>query len=217
MTEASVPGNRAQSRGEEIANSVSHGVGLLAALAAVPVLVVAATGHGDPARIVGAAVFGATLVTLYLTSTLYHAMPHGRKKRLLRVLDHGAIFLLIAGTYTPFTLGVLRGGWGWTLFGLVWGVCLAGVGLKILRGTKHPGLSITLYIVAGWLMLIAIKPLWESVPVWGLFWLLAGGIAYTAGVVFYAVLQFGYHHLVWHVCVVTGSACHFVAVLRYSA
>ncbi len=217
MTPTSAPGRRAQSRGEEIANSVSHGVGLLAALGAVPVLIVAAAGRGKAAGIVGAAVFGATLVTLYLASTLYHATPQGRRKQLLAVLDHGAIFLLIAGTYTPFTLGVLRGGWGWTLFGLVWGLCLAGVGFKILRGTAHPGLSITLYIVAGWLMLIAIKPLWESVPAWGLFWLLAGGIAYTAGVVFYAALQFGYHHLVWHVCVVAGSACHFVAVLRYSA
>ena len=217
MIEASVQGYHAQSRGEEIANSVSHGVGLLAAIAAVPVLVVAAAGRGEPAGIVGAAVFGVTLMTLYLLSTLYHATPRGRKKQLLRLLDHAAIFLLIAGTYTPFTLGVLRGGWGWTLFGLVWGLCLAGVALKILRGTGHPRLSITLYIAAGWLMLIAVKPLWESVPAWGLFWLLAGGIAYTAGVVFYAALQFRYHHLVWHLCVVAGSGCHFVAVLRYAA
>ncbi len=217
MTEASVQANRAQSRGEEIANSVSHGFGLLAALAAVPVLVVAATGHGDPAGIVGAAVFGATLVTLYLASTLYHVTRRGRTKQLLRVLDHGAIFLLIAGTYTPFTLGALRGGWGWTLFGLVWGLCLAGVGLKIFRGTGHRGLSITLYLLAGWLMLIAIKPMWEAVPAWGLFWILAGGLAYTAGVVFYAARQLPYHHLVWHLCVVAGSACHFVAVHRYAA
>ncbi len=217
MIEASVQGYHAQSRGEEIANSVSHGVGLLAAIAAVPVLVVAAAGHRDPAGIVGAAVFGATLVALYLTSTLYHATPRGRTKQLLRVLDHGAIFLLIAGTYTPFTLGALRGGWGWTLFGLVWGLCLAGVGLKIFRGTGHRGLSITLYLLAGWLMLIAIKPMWEAVPAWGLFWILAGGLAYTAGVVFYAARQLPYHHLVWHLCVVAGSACHFVAVLRYAA
>ncbi len=217
MVAVSVQGNRAQSRGEEIANSVSHGFGLLAAIAAVPVLIVAATGRGGAAGIVGAAVFGATLVTLYLLSTLYHATPRGRKKQLLRVLDHGAIFLLIAGTYTPFTLGVLRGGWGWTLFGLIWALCLAGVWLKILRGTAHPRLSITLYLFAGWMMLIAAKPMWESVPAWGLLWLLAGGIAYTAGVVFYSVLRFRYHHLVWHVCVIAGSACHFVAVLRYSA
>ncbi|KRT73545.1 MAG: hemolysin III family channel protein, hemolysin III [Deltaproteobacteria bacterium CSP1-8] len=208
---------RTQSLGEEIANSVSHGVGLLAAVAVAPVLVLSAVQHGGAGRIVGATVFAATMVLLYLTSTLYHALPRNRAKRVFQVLDHAAIFLMIAGTYTPFTLGVLRGTWGWTLFGLVWSLALAGVVLTAVRGVRYPKLSTCLYLAMGWLILIAVKPLWLRVPAWGLFWLLAGGIAYTVGVVFYAAKRVCYSHFVWHLFVITGTACHFIAVLWFAA
>ena len=208
---------RTQSLGEEIANSVSHGVGLLAAVAAAPVLVLSAVQHDGAARIVGASVFEATMVLLYLTSTLYHALPRNRAKRVFQVLDHAAIFLMIAGTYTPFTLGVLRGTWGWTLFGLVWGLALAGVVLTALGGVRYPKLSTCLYLAMGWLILVAVKPLWLRMPAWGLLWLSAGGIAYTAGVAFYAAKRVRYSHFVWNLFVIAGTACHYIAVLRYAA
>lgn len=217
MNEALVLPKRMQSVGEEIANSVSHGVGLLAAVVLVPVLVIAAVQRGDAAQIVGASIFGAAMVLVYLTSTLYHALPRSRAKQVFRVLDHGAIFLLIAGTYTPFTLGVLRGPWGWTLFGLVWGLAVAGVVLKAVGGVRHPKASTYLYLAMGWLGLIAVKPLWLNVPTSGLLWLLAGGIAYTAGVAFYTSKQARYSHFVWHLFVIAGTACHSVAVLLYAA
>lgn len=217
MIEAPARRDRTESRGEEIANSVSHGIGLLAALAAVPVLVLGAVQRGGAAGIVGASVFAATIVLLYLASTLYHALPRKRAKRVFRVLDHGAIYLLIAGTYTPFTLGVLRGTWGWTLFGLVWSLAVAGVVLKAVGRVRHPTLSTCLYLAMGWLVLIAAKPLWLRVPPWGLFWLLAGGIAYTAGVAFFAARRVRYSHFVWHLFVLAGTACHFIAVLLYAA
>lgn len=210
--------DRPQSLGEEIANSVSHGVGLLAALAAAPVLITIAAQRGDAAAVVSASVFAATMLLLYLTSTLYHALPDNGAKRVFQVLDHGAIFLLIAGTYTPFTLGVLRGPWGWTLFGLVWGLALAGVVLKAVGGMRYPRLSTVLYLAMGWLAVIAIKPLWLHLPAWGLFWLLAGGIAYTVGVGFFANDERGrYNHFIWHLFVIAGTTCHFVAVLHYAA
>lgn len=206
------------SLGEEIANGVSHGVGLAAAVAALPILVQAAVQDGGATRIVSAAVFGATMVLLYLTSTLYHALPRGRAKALLQRLDHCAIFLLIAGTYTPFTLGVVRGGIGWTLFGLVWGLAAAGIVLKAVGGAhRHPRLFVALYLTMGWLIVAAVRPLWLHLPHWGLFWLVAGGLAYTAGVTFYAARRLPYGHLVWHLFVLAGTACHFVAVWRYAA
>src|SRR3970040_12069 len=165
---------RTQSLGEEIANSVSHGVGLLAAVAAAPVLVLSAVRQGGSARIAGASVFAAAMVLLYLTSTLYHALPNNRAKRVFQVLDRAAIFLMIAGTYTPFTLGVLRRTWGATLFGLVWGLALAGVILTAAGGVRYPKISTGLYLAMGWLILIAAKPLWLRVPSWGLFWLNTG-------------------------------------------
>ncbi len=215
VVEALLVRPRVQSPGEEIANSVSHGVGLLGTLIALPVLVIGAVPHG-PAAIVGAAVFGATMVLLYLTSTLYHAIPPSRAKRVWRILDHGAIYLLIAGTYTPFTLGVLRGPWGWTLFGLIWALALAGILLKSVGGVRHPRLSTGVYLGMGWLVLVAAKPLWQTVPGWGLFWLAAGGVGYTAGVGFYAATRVRYAHFVWHLFVLAGTACHFIAVLRYA-
>src|SRR3989344_8161944 len=158
-----------QSFGEEIANSVSHGLALLASLVAFPFLVVAASQRGDAAGIVGTSVFAATLVLLYLTSTLYHALPRTRAKKIFRILDHGAIYLLIAGTYTPFTLGVLRGSWGWTLFGLQWGLAVLGIVLKSVGGIRYAKLSVAVYLAMGWLVLVAIGPLMDHVPPWGLF------------------------------------------------
>jgi hemolysin III len=207
---------RRQSLGEEIANSVSHGIGLLAALAAFPVVVTAALNRGDPAGIVGASVFASTMVLLYLASTLFHALPPNRAKRVFQILDHSAIYLLIAGTYTPFTLGVLRGNWGWTLFGLVWVLAIAGTVFKALGGVRYTTFSTWVYLAMGWLVLVAAEPVWTLVPKWGLFWLLAGGIAYTAGAVFFMAERIKYFHFVWHLFVVAGTACHFIAVLRYA-
>ncbi len=207
---------RVPSLGEEIANSVSHAAGCLAALAAMPFLVLAAVRRGDSIAIVGASVFAGTTVLLYLASTLYHALPRNRAKRVFRVIDHSAIFLLIAGTYTPFTLGVLRGAWGWTLFGIVWGLAVLGVTLKCVGGIRYPRLSTVLYVGMGWLALIAIRPLWLHVPVAGWLWLIGGGLAYTAGIAFYAADRVRYGHFVWHMFVLTGTVCHFFAVLSYA-
>ena len=208
---------RPQSLGEEIANSVSHGIGLLAALAAFPVLLTAALNRGDPAGIVGASVFAITMVLLYLASTLFHALPPNRAKRVFQILDHSAIYLLIAGTYTPFTLGVLRGDWGWTLFGLVWVLAVVGTVFKALGGVRYTTFSTWVYLAMGWLVLIAAEPVLTLVPKWGLFWLLAGGIAYTAGAVCFMAERIKYFHFLWHLFVVAGTACHFVAVLWYAA
>jgi hemolysin III len=200
-----------QSLGEEIANSVSHGAGLVAAIAATPLLLSHAAQQGG-GYLVGTSVFGATIVLLYLASTLYHALPRGKAKRVLQVIDHGAIFFLIAGTYTPFTLGVLRGAWGWTLFALVWALAVIGVILKAVRGVRYPTLSLLMYLGMGWLGVVAIRPLWLGVPLSGLFWLLLGGIAYTVGAAFFTAERMGYCHFVWHVFVLAGTSCHFIAV-----
>lgn len=205
-----------QSPGEEIANSVSHGVGLLASLAATPFLIGSAIRRGGPFSIVGASVFAVTIVLLYAASTLYHALPDNKGKRVFRVLDHSAVFLLIAGTYTPFTLGALRGPWGWTLLGLVWSLAAFGIVLPALVGLRYPRLSTGVYLGMGWLMLIAIKPLWLNVPLAGVLWLLAGGVAYTVGVVFLAARRTRYSHFIWHLFVLTGSTCHFIAVFSYA-
>jgi hemolysin III len=157
------------------------------------------------------------MMLLYITSAFYHILPVSSAKRVFRILDHSAIFLLIAGTYTPFTLGVLRGAWGWTLFGLVWGIAVVGVVLKSIGGVKYKRLSTILYLAMGWLIIIAVKPLWLNMPSSGHFGLLAGGAAYTAGVGFYAAKRIPYAHFVWHLFVIAGTSCHFVAVLRYAA
>jgi hemolysin III len=209
---------RAQSRGEEVANSLSHGFGLAAALVATPFLIQHAIQLDDAGFIVGASIFAATMVLLYLASTLYHALPIGRAKRVFRVIEHSAIFLLIAGTYTPFTLGVLRGAWGWTLLGLVWGIAVAGVTLKALNRLTHPVLTTSLYLLMGWLIVIAAQPLSVRVPASGLIWLAAGGLAYTLGVIFFALdSRLRYGHFIWHLFVLTGTACHYFAVLWYAA
>lgn len=207
---------RRQSIREEIANSVSHGVGLMAVLAATPFLVLAAIPHGV-GSIVGVSIFAATMAALYLASTLYHALPSARAKRVFRVLDHGAIFLLIAGTYTPFTLGVLRGAWGWTLFGMIWGLAVVGVIFRVIVAFRRPRVSTVAYVAMGWMGLVGAQPLWQRMPHAGFAWLLAGGLAYTFGVVFFAAERVRYGHFVWHLCVLAGTMCHFVAVIRYAA
>ncbi|NTV10418.1 MAG: hemolysin III family protein [Zoogloea sp.] len=209
---------RPQSPGEEIANSVSHGLGFLLALACAPILIVAQARQGHAANIVGVSVFAVTMMLLYFSSALYHATPPSPSKRLYAKLDHGAIFLFIAGSYTPFALGVLEGAWGWTLFGLIWALAAGGLALKALDKLSHPLLSTGLYLAMGWLVVIAAVPLLERVSTAGVAWLVAGGLAYTVGVVFYltdARLKFG--HFVWHLFVMAGTACHFFAVLWYSA
>ncbi len=213
----SIWGERIESAGEEIANSVSHGIGLIGALAVTPILIVVASQHGGATRIVAASVFGATMILMYLMSTLYHALPEGRAKSIFHMLDHCAIYVLIAGTYTPFALVVLGGGWGWSIFGVVWGLAVAGIVFKIVGRMRYPVLSTTIYVVMGWLVIIAIKPLWQQMPLSGVIWLCAGGMAYTLGVTFYAAKGIRYHHLVWHLFVLTGTACHFIAVLKYAA
>lgn len=207
---------RVQSLGEEVANSVTHGVGALASLVALPLLVMAALPRGIPS-VIGNVVFGVSLVLLYVSSTIYHSLARNRAKRVLRIIDHSAIFVLIAGTYTPFTLGVLRGPWGWTLFGVVWSLAVLGVALTSAVGVKHPRASVLVYILMGWLVVIAIKPLITHLPPAGLAWLVAGGLAYTGGTVFYGWRRLPYQHTVWHFFVLTGSVCHFMAVLRYAA
>ncbi len=217
MNETPLRGERPQSRGEEIANGVSHATGLIAALVAAPFLLVPAIRHGSAWTITGAGVFAGTMALLYLASTLYHVVSQSKAKRVFRVFDHGAIFLLIAGTYTPFTLGVLRGAWGWTLLGLVWGLAIFGVTVKVVGGIRHPYLSTGLYLAMGWLIVIAVRPFWLHMPLSGILWLLAGGIAYTGGVAFYAAERLRYGHFVWHLFVLTGTTCHFFAVLWYAA
>lgn len=208
---------RTQTPGEEIANSVSHGIALLAALSALPFLL-AGERHLGIAGVVGATVFAVTMVLLYFTSTLYHALPAGRAKRMFMKLDHCAIYVFIAGSYTPFALGVLDGPWGWTLFGLVWSLAIFGVTLKSFDRLSHPWLSTGLYLAMGWLVLIAIVPLVERVPPAGVLLLVAGGVAYTAGVVFFMLdSRYRYAHAVWHGFVVAGTGCHFFAVLGYAA
>ncbi|HET8770496.1 MAG TPA: hemolysin III family protein [Gemmatimonadaceae bacterium] len=210
--------HRPQTTFEEIANCIVHGAGLFGSLVALPVLMSAAAGRRDPWQLAGSAVFGLTLVVLYLASTLYHAVPASRAKHVLRVVDHSAIYLLIAGTYTPFMLGALRGPWGWTLLVIIWALALAGIGTKLTIGFRYPRLSTALYLLMGWLMVVGIQPLMANVSREGILWLLAGGLCYTGGVVFYvtdARIRFG--HALWHVFVLAGSVCHFVAVLGYAA
>ncbi|MBJ6726820.1 PAQR family membrane homeostasis protein TrhA [Geomesophilobacter sediminis] len=214
---APVP-TREQSRKEEIANSLSHAIGLVAAVMATPTLITHAVQRGAPGFIMGASLFAASMVLLYLASTLYHAFPVGKTKRTLQVIEHSAIFLLIAGTYTPFTLGVLRGTWGWMILGLVWGLAGVGVGLKVMNRLLHPVISTGLYLMMGWLILIGIPTLVTRMPLEGLFWIGGGGMAYTTGVIFFAAeSRIKYGHFIWHLFVMTGTACHYCAVLWYAA
>lgn len=200
---------RLQSRGEEIANTLSHGIALLAVLVGMPFLVLSAGRH-----VVGSCVFAVTMLLLYMSSTLYHALPEGRAKQLWLRVDYGAIYFFIAGSYTPFALSAVSGVWGWTLFVLVWLLAIAGTVFKVSSRKCHPWLSTGLYVAMGWLVLVAAIPLVGYLSAQGVAWLLAGGVAYTAGVVFFARDgQWRYGHAVWHGFVVLGSACHVCAVL----
>jgi hemolysin III len=201
--------------GEEIAHATTHGLGLLLSIAGLTTLVVTAAVRGDAWHVTGAAVFGATLVLLFAASTLYHALTSRRAKQVFQRLDHAAIFLLIAGTYTPFTLVNLRGAWGWTLLGLVWSLAILGIVLQTAVPHRTRRLSLALYLAMGWMVLIAIEPLVQSVHPDGLALLVLGGVLYTLGVVFYAWQRLPYNHAIWHVFVLAGSACHFSCVLGY--
>ena len=208
---------RQQSGSEEIANAISHGVGFDVSLAAAPILIAHAVAQGNPVQTAGASVFAASVVLLYLASTLYHALPRSRAKRVFRLIEHCAIYLLIAGTYTPFTLGVLRGVWGWSLLGLIWSLAVVGIVLKAAGGVRYPAVSTAVYVAMGWLIVIAARPVWLHVPAPGVAWLVLGGLAYTTGVAFYAAKRLPFGHFVWHVFVLVGTACHFVAVMWYAA
>ena len=216
MNERVTSEERRQSPSEEVANAVSAGVGLIAAIAGIPLLFAFGTQRGSDWNVAGAAVFAATTVWLYLASTVYHVLPRTRAKRLFRLFDHMGIFLLIAGTYTPFTLGVLRGTAGWTLFAVVWSLAILGIGFTVFGRLRFRRLSVCIYLALGWLALFAARPFWLHVPLSGLLWLLAGGIAYTVGVVFYLAKRLAYSHFIWHLFVIAGTSCHFCAVLWYA-
>ena len=208
---------REQTFGEELANALSHGLGFLLAVASLPILVHHAAVQGGAANIVAASLFAGTAILLYLVSTLYHALPAGSAKRWFNRLDHASIYLFIAGSYMPFLLGVLKGAWGWSLFGVVWGAAALGVGAKLLDRLKHPLWSTGLYVAMGWVALIAAVPLFERMSAAGLAWLIAGGVSYTAGaVVFLFDSKLRYAHFVWHLFVLGGSVCHFFAALWHS-
>jgi len=203
-----------QKLGEEIANSITHGVGALLAVAGVAVLVTLSARRGTAWHVVACAVFGASLVLLYLASTLYHAISAPRAKRVFRLLDHTGILFLIAGTYTPFTLVTLRGPWGWSLFGVVWGLAALGVALELLAPRRRTA-AVALYLLMGWAVVIAARPLLSAMSAGGVRLLVLGGLAYTLGVVFYVWRRMPYHHALWHGFVLLGSAAHFFAVLYY--
>ena len=203
------------STGEEIAHAVTHGLGSLLSMAYLVVVVYLAAQRGTPRLVVGVAIFGATMVALYTASTLYHALTPPRAKRVFELLDHGAIYLLIAGTYTPLCLNVLGGGWGWTLFGISWGLAMLGIVYEVVLGRPWKKLSLVFYLALGWLLAIAVKPLMAALPAPALWLLALGGFSYTAGAVFYAWRGFPYHHAVWHLFVLGGTALHCVCVVRY--
>jgi hemolysin III len=201
-------------RGEELWNALTHGVGAVASVAGGAVLITLAAVFGDGWRVASASVFVATLVVLYVASTLYHAIPFARAKARLKVFDHCAIFLLIAGTYTPFTLISLRGPWGWALFGLVWGLAALGILFKLFFTGRYRVVSTFLYVAMGWVAVLAVRPLLDAVPAATLGLLLAGGLCYTAGTLFYLSRRLPYAHGIWHLFVLAGSVCHFAAVAR---
>jgi hemolysin III len=203
----------AYTRGEELANVLTHGIGAALSVAGLAVLVTLTSLHGDAWRVTATAIFGATLVLLYTSSTLYHSFRGEPLKRLLRKFDHASIFLLIAGTYTPFLLVNLRGPWGWSLFAVIWTLAIVGVVLKFWLAGRFRLASTLLYVGMGWLVVIAARPMLRVMPTHALWLLLAGGLTYTGGTVFYLWKRLPYHHAIWHLFVLGGSACHFFAVL----
>jgi hemolysin III len=198
---------------EELANSLTHGLGLTLSIAGFLVMVVLAAMRGSAWRIVSCAMYGVTLILLYAASTLYHSLHSRRLRRILKVCDHSAIYLLIAGTYTPFLLVNLRGGWGWSLFGVIWGLAMAGILFKVWFVEHLVVASTVVYLAMGWLALLAIKPMLHAVPLSGILWLVAGGVMYSVGVVFFACKKVPYNHAIWHGFVLAGSTCHYFAVL----
>lgn len=206
-----------QSLGEEIANSITHGTGVGLSIAALVILVVFAARKGDTWKIASFSVYGATLIILYLASTLYHAITHPGLKRFFRVLDHCSIFLLIAGTYTPVTIGVMRGVWGWTLFGVIWALAIVGINLKIFALDRRKKLSLLIYLLMGWMIVIAVKPLLSYLEPASLIWLFVGGACYTLGIIFFVLKKLPFAHSVWHLFVLGGSICHFFAMLNLVA
>ena len=215
-TKALISTERQQSLGEEIANSVSSGLCLLAIIAGIPFLFRSAVQRGDRLSLAGAIVFAASMVALYLTSTVYHALPQSRVKNLFLRFDQSAIFLFIAGSYTPFTLGALRGNLGWTLFGLVWASAIFGIALTLFGELQNRWFSTWVYVGIGWIGLFAARSFSQHIPLEGLLWIVAGGLAYTTGVLFFIAKRLRYAHFIWHLFVAAGTACHFWAVLRYA-
>jgi len=209
-----VPLSQKQTLGEEIANSITHGTGVALSIAALVILVVFAAKRSDAFKVVSFSIYGATMIILYLASTLYHAFPQPNVKRFFRILDHSSIFLLIAGTYTPVMIGTIRGGWGWTFFGIIWALAIIGINLKIFAMGKLKVLSTIIFIFMGWMVVIAVHPIKQATNHAFLMWMLIGGLAYTLGVVFYAWKKLPYHHSIWHLFVLGGSICHFFGMLQ---
>ena len=200
------------SRGEEIANSVTHGIGTALAVAGLSILVVLAVIYGDVTRIVSFSIYGSSLILLYLASTLYHSIQHREAKKVLRIFDHASIYVLIAGTYTPFLLVAIQGTLGWTLFAVVWGMALLGVAWKIFFIGRLEVLATIVYVLMGWMCLLLFKEMLLKVPPWGVAFLITGGVVYTLGVIFYAWEKLPYNHAIWHLFVLGGSVFHFLAI-----
>jgi len=204
-----------QTFAEEIANAMTHGLGMLLAVVALVAMLICSARIGSLRAEISSAIFGSALILLYFSSTLYHAVWHLKTKKVLQMLDHMMIYILIAGTYTPFTLVALGGGWGWSLFGIAWGLALIGIVFKLFFTGRFEKLSVGIYLGMGWLAVIAIKPFLHAIPIAGLLWIVSGGLCYTFGVVFYAYDRIRYAHTVWHLFVLAGSLCHVVATLFY--
>lgn len=213
--EIEVPHSRQQSSGEEIANSITHGIGAALSIVALVLLVVYAIKYGDIWRIVSFSIYGSTLFFLYLASTLYHSFINIRVKHFFRILDHSSIYLLIAGTYTPVTLVCMRGPWGWTIFGLIWAMAIGGIIAKSFLIGKYEIVSVLLYVAMGWLIIIAFKPMLQMVPKGLIIWLFIGGVCYTLGLIFYACEKAPYFHFIWHLFVIGGSISHFFGMLLH--
>jgi len=205
----------AQTIAEEIANSITHGLGIIFAIVALVAMLLGAMHVGSVRAEVSVSIFGGALILLYCSSTLYHAVWHLKAKKILQMLDHMMIYILIAGTYTPFTLVGLGGSWGWSLFGVVWGLALMGIVFKLFCTGRFEKLSVAIYLGMGWLAVVAIKPFLHVIPTAGLLWIVAGGLCYTFGIVFYAYDRIRYAHTVWHLFVLAGSLCHVTAILFY--
>ncbi len=211
------PRLRAQSFGEEIANSIIAGIGAALSITALVLLIVFAAKHRNPYGVVGFSIYGTALILLYLMSTFYHSFTGKRVKRVFKVLDHASIYLLIAGTYTPVVLVTMRIAWGWTLLGAIWFMAVIGIILKSFFSERFKLFSILLYITMGWLVVLALKPMIQMAPAGLLMWLLIGGICYTLGIIFYAWEKIPFHHTIWHLFVLAGSICHFFGMLRHLA